>query len=173
MPSPIPDSVKAAVKRDYFAGLSLHDSAKAHGVSPRKAQSWSTAEGWAKLKAAAQAGPPSQLAPNVVTFERPRSAAHPATIELILDANLPDVSDLRAVLDRSIARLDVMIQQPYDLRTMGGLVTALTRAVETRRKISSTEELLGQLLERFPNPRDLLAVLKAGPWEPYVKPQHR
>lgn len=173
MPSPIPDATKALVKRDYFAGLSLHDAAKAHQVSPRKAQSWSTAEGWAKLKTAAQSAPPSQMAPNVVNFERPRGAEQSRTIEVILDVNLPDVSDLRAVLDRSIARLDAMIQQPYDLRTLAGMVTAQTRAIETRRKIASTEELINDLLERFPNPRDLLAVLKAGPWEPYVNPKHR
>jgi transposase-like protein len=160
MRQPISPQKKAAIKKSYLSeGLSLEASAKKHGVSARKVNGWSSAEGWAEAKFKATS--PQAPAVKLTSFPTARGGQAQADQESEALGELPQsLGDMVGILDRAIARLSNAVHSPHDGRTRANAAQALAKLIEQRAKLGSDEWLLETVLARYPTPASLVKALR-------------
>lgn len=161
MPDPIAPAVKRKVKLSYLdGGLSIEAAARKHGVSPRQAFKWSSAEKWVEAKAKRNGETPPQPI-KLTSFTSGRNGQQPEQADTA-PLELPQsLEDMVGILDRAIARLSNAVHAPHDGRNRANAAQALAKLIEQRARLASAEWLIEGLLKFYPSPAEMVKGLKS------------
>ncbi|WP_190707946.1 hypothetical protein [Nodosilinea sp. FACHB-141] len=159
------------MKSSYLKEGLLLAVARKQGVSTRRAHLWSAAGSWAAAQEdrTSGGGPPIELMSFTAEPGDPQATQQPE----VLQSTPQTLADLIQILDEAIARVSAAIRSPHDGRNRANCAGTLAKLTDQRAKLSSTNWLVSQPLDRYPNSKTLLQALKDARSLGAAKKEHR